>query len=112
MPRYEYFCEENQQTVEVSHPMDHVVKTWGEICQLAAMEPGQTPTDASVKKLISRPNIAIPTSNTDLKAKGFTKLVRRDKGVYENVTATDKEKRYFNADDPSSMPDLKSKIKD
>jgi len=28
-------------------------------------------------------------SNSNLKEHGFTKLVRRDKGVYENVTAQD-----------------------
>ena len=41
-----------------------------------------------------------------LKDLGFKKLVRRDKGVYENVTATDKESRYFDANDPSSAPHI------
>ena len=42
----------------------------------------------------------------ELKNLGFKKLVRRDKGVYENVTATDKESRYFDANDPSSAPHI------
>ena len=62
--------------------------------------------------LRTRVNIATPTSDTSLKEKGFAKLVRRDKGVYENVTATDKESRYFYADKPETMPDLKKRIGD
>ncbi len=65
-----------------------------------------------VKRLISRIFIATPKSDSDLKGMGFTKLVKRDNGVYENVTRTDKESRYFQADKPETMPDLKSKISD
>lgn len=42
-----------------------------------------------VKRLIYAPAISVPRSNSKLKETGFTKLVRRDKGVYENVTARD-----------------------
>jgi putative FmdB family regulatory protein len=62
-----------------------------------------------VKRLISLVSIAVPQSDSDLKSKGFTKLVRRDSGVYENVTATDKESRYFEAGKPETMPKLKKK---
>jgi len=40
-----------------------------------------------VRKLISRVSIHTPKTNTELRDLGFTKLVRRDDGVYENVTA-------------------------
>jgi hypothetical protein len=43
---------------------------------------------------------------------GFTKLVKRDNGIYENVTATGKESRYWDASKPETKPDLKSKISD
>jgi len=65
-----------------------------------------------VTRLISRVFITTPTSNSDLKNMGFTKLVKRDDGVYENVTRTDKESRYFDSRKPETMPDLKSKISD
>jgi len=61
----------------------------------------------AIKKLISAPMISIPRSNSELKSQGFSKLVRRDKGVYENVTAQDNEKRIVNLGDQSSYPDLK-----
>ena len=60
-----------------------------------------------VKRLISKTYVSTPATDSELKDKGFTKLVRRDKGVYENVTATDKESRYFRADKPETRPDLK-----
>jgi len=62
---------------------------------------------APVKKLVSSPALSIPRTNADLKSQGFAKLVRRDKGVYENVTATGKEKRIVNLGDQSTYPDLK-----
>ena len=43
---------------------------------------------------------------------GFTKLVKRDEGVYENVTAVDGEARYMKRDDPSTLPHLKKKVGD
>jgi len=65
-----------------------------------------------VVRLISRAFVSTPTGDSDLKSMGFTKLVRRDKGVYENVTATGSESRYFEAGKPHTMPDLKRKIRD
>ncbi len=66
----------------------------------------------AVRRLVSMTNVNTPTTDSDLKNMGFTKLVRRDKGVYENVTATGKESRYFEADKPGTAPDLKSRIGD
>lgn len=65
-----------------------------------------------VRRLISLVSINTPKGNSDLKGMGFTKLVKRDKGIYENVTATGKESRYWDASKPETMPDLKSKISD
>lgn len=66
----------------------------------------------AVKKLISMPYISTPTGNSKLKEMGFTKLVRRDSGVYENVTATGKESRYMESGKPETMPHLDKKISD
>ena len=65
-----------------------------------------------VRRLISLVSINTPKGNSDLKNLGFTKLVKRDDGVYENVTATGKESRYWDAGKPETRPDLKSKISD
>ena len=50
--------------------------------------------------------------NSTLKEKGFTKLVKRDEGVYENVTASGDEARYMIAGDASTVPHLHKKIRD
>lgn len=112
MPVYEYFCAANGKTVTVVHKMSEQVKTWGELCQAAGIDPGDTPPDAPVEKLLFPPGICTPVGDSKLKELGFTKLVRRDHGVYENVTRTDKESRYMVAGDKSTLPDLKSRISD
>jgi len=65
-----------------------------------------------VRKLISRTNISTPKTNSDLKDLGFTKLVRRDDGVYENVTARDGESKVMRRDRPETYPNLKNTISD
>ena len=112
MPAYDYHCEANGRTVEVTHTIHATLKTWGEVCYVAQIPLGDTDPLAPVKKVISAAAIAIPIANSKLKEFGFTKLVKRDHGVFENVTALDHEQRYFKAGDPSSMPDLKRKIED
>ena len=67
---------------------------------------------APVERLIFAPGIASSKGNAELKNLGFTKLVRRDQGVYENVTRSGNESRYMEADKPETMPDLKRKISD
>ncbi|MET0090680.1 MAG: zinc ribbon domain-containing protein [Candidatus Thiodiazotropha sp.] len=53
MPTYDYLCESNGVRLEVMHKMDKTVETWGELCRLAGSEPGDTPEDAPVRKLIT-----------------------------------------------------------
>jgi hypothetical protein len=65
-----------------------------------------------VRKLISRPNISTPRTNTELKDLGFTKLVKRDDGVYENVTARDGDSKFVHRDRPETLPNLKKTISD
>ena len=66
----------------------------------------------AVRKVLSRVFISAPRGNSSLKDLGFTKLVKRDKGVYENVTARNGESRYMLADKPETMPKLKKTISD
>jgi len=41
----------------------------------------------AVARQVGLPGIAAPQGNAHLRNLGFSKLVRRDKGVYENVSA-------------------------
>jgi len=65
-----------------------------------------------VKRLISLVGISTPKTNADLKNLGFTKLVKRDEGIYENVTATGSESKIWDKRKPETMPNLKGKISD
>ncbi len=112
MPIYEYYCPENDSTVEVFHSIKERLSTWGELCKHAGLNVGTHNPDAPVERLVYPGNVNTPKGNSDLKNLGFTKLVKRDDGVYENVTATGSEKRYMTRGDASSVPDIKSKISD
>ncbi|WP_373500692.1 FmdB family zinc ribbon protein [Desulfococcus sp.] len=65
-----------------------------------------------VKKLVSRVAVSAPKGNAQLKDMGFTKLVRRDDGVYENVTRRDGESRYMVRGRPETLPDVKRILRD
>ncbi len=66
----------------------------------------------AVHKIISRINISCPKTNGELRDLGFTKLVKRDDGVYENVTARGKDSRYMVKGKPETVPDLSKTISD
>ena len=113
MPRYDYYCEENDTTIEVIHSISVRLTTWGELCSHARLGTGSTPAGSEVRKIITTaPMMNVPTSNSDLKESGFTKLVKRQDGTYENVTRSGTEKRFLDPKDPSSMPHLHKKISD
>ena len=89
----------------------------------AAFEVQQSITDAALRKcprcgkpvrriITASFRIGKRTSNADLKSLGFTKLVKRDDGVYENVTATDGESKIVRAGDRKTLPHLHKKIRD
>lgn len=57
MPSYDYRCEQNGRVVEVMHKMSEKLATWGEICEKANLDPGDTPADAPVVRLITGGNV-------------------------------------------------------
>ncbi len=65
-----------------------------------------------VNKIISRINISCPKTNGELRDLGFTKLVKRDDGVYENVTARRGDSRYMVNGKPETIPNLSKTISD
>ena len=112
MPCYEYFCPDNGKKIEVRHPINRTLKTWGELCFVSQQSLGHTDCMAPIRRVIHAPYISVPVSNSKLKESGFTKLVRRDDGIYENVTALDRESRYMEAGKPETLPHLDEKIRD
>jgi hypothetical protein len=65
-----------------------------------------------VRKTVPLINVNTPRGDSSLRDMGFTKLVRRDKGVYENVTRREGDSRYVEADKPHTLPNLKKTISD
>jgi len=53
MPTYDYRCETNGRVVEVKHAMTELLTTWGELCQQAGLELGETSPQAPVTRLIT-----------------------------------------------------------
>ncbi len=112
MPMYQYYCATNGESVEVFHSMSEELSTWGELCEAAGLPIGETAPESAVERILYPVGLAMPQGNAKLKELGFTKLVKRDTGVYENVTATDNEKRYMTRGDASSVPSFHKKIRD
>jgi len=65
-----------------------------------------------VKRIMSITNINTPKTNSELKDMGFTKLVKRDTGVYENMTARYNDSKIVYRDKPETLPNLKKTISD
>lgn len=112
MPQYVYHCEANDRTVEVRHPINTVLATWLELCYASGENLGETDPEASVRKVLQPVSLSITPSNSELKSMGFTKLVRRDDGVYENVTRLDNESRYMKAGEADTVPDIARRVGD
>jgi hypothetical protein len=113
LARYDYYRDANGQTVEVVHSISTLVASWGDLCQLARKDVGETDGKSPVRKIITTAPMAnTPAGNSELKNLGFTRLERRYDGTYENVSRTGTEKRFLDPTDPSSMPHLHKKICD
>jgi putative FmdB family regulatory protein len=68
--------------------------------------------NCTVRKYISRIGISISKTNAEIRDMGLTKLVKRDDGVYENVTRREGESRYMEAGKPETLPDFSRIISD
>lgn len=106
MPLYEYTHAEGAPTCELGREFETTQSIKSDALTVCPRCGG------AVRRLISRPFICTPQSNSDLKSMGFAKLVKRDSGVYENVTALSGESRYMLADKPETMPNIKKRVSD
>jgi len=66
----------------------------------------------AVRKLISLVSVNTPKTNTELRDLGFSKLVRKDDGNYENVTARKGESRIMERGKSETVPDFSKTITD
>lgn len=57
MPTYDYRCEANDRVVEVMHRMNEQLHTWGDLCEKAGIETGDTPADTPVTRMANGGNI-------------------------------------------------------
>lgn len=64
MPTYDYKCEANGRIVEVNHRMSDELKTWGELCEKAGIEPGDTPADSAVSRMATGGNVITSGSSS------------------------------------------------
>ncbi len=112
MPAYEYYCESNGRRLTVHHPMRVELHTWGELCYITRESLGDTDAFVPVRRLVSAAYVHVPVGNTVLREKGFAKLVRRDRGVYENLTRLEGEARYMEVGKPATTPQLHKRIRD
>lgn len=107
MPVYEYQAKPGEKGCDICREGFEILQSMKEDALTTCPECGSV-----VQRLIQQVGIATPKTNSELKNLGFTKLVKRDTGVYENVTRSGNESRYMEAGKPDSIPDLKRKITD
>jgi hypothetical protein len=62
MPTYDYRCETNSKVIEVNHRMSELISTWGELCERADIDPGDTPSNTPVNKLATGGNLVSRSS--------------------------------------------------
>ncbi|MDR2198712.1 MAG: zinc ribbon domain-containing protein [Deltaproteobacteria bacterium] len=65
-----------------------------------------------VERVLSPSHIKKRHFNCELRDKGFTKLVRVDEGIFENVTRRPGESKYMDRRKPETFPILEKTIKD
>jgi len=106
MPNYHYShenpskdCPKGQEFVFFQSMQDEALSVCPE-CKLP------------VSRIIVPSYVHTPQSDSDLRDKGFAKLVKRSDGTYENVTALSHESKTWNPQDSSTMPDIASRIND
>lgn len=63
MPTYDYRCETSGRVLEVQHGMNEKLSTWAELCERAGIDPGDTPPDTPVTRLITGGHVVSSTGS-------------------------------------------------
>ena len=66
MPTYDYVCPENGRELSVFHAMSVRISTWGELCDLASADVGQTQRESPVERLLGTGHVLPPRSGKTL----------------------------------------------
>jgi len=53
MITYDYYCDDNGETLSVSHSSKETLTNWGQLCSAANHHMGNTPPFTPVRRLIS-----------------------------------------------------------
>lgn len=85
MPTYLYRVGDDR--IEVTHPMKEDPQTWGDLCRVSGLAPGERDPQEKVERLIVPVASQINQFTSDYKNSGFRRLEKRSGGVYEDVTA-------------------------
>lgn len=57
MPTYDYRCRATGRVFEVRHSIHDKLRSWGELCMAAGLDPGDVAPDTPVERLISGANV-------------------------------------------------------
>jgi hypothetical protein len=63
MPAYDYRCSSNGRVVEVTHSLRELMGCWGEVCERAGIELGDTDYDAQVYRIVKAEQNMIDGAN-------------------------------------------------
>ena len=66
MPTYDYVCPKNGRDLSVFHAMSERIATWGELCDLASVDIGDTDRTSPVERQIGTGHVLPPRSGKDL----------------------------------------------
>lgn len=86
MPTYVYRIVGTDERFEAVHRMSQMPQTLGELCEVAGLDLAGRDPQLPVERLIQPVQTKIAKFNAEIRNSGLTKLERRDKGVYEDVT--------------------------
>ncbi|MBN1377940.1 MAG: zinc ribbon domain-containing protein [Gammaproteobacteria bacterium] len=66
MPSYDYHCPANDRTVEAKHRMSETISTWGELCENAGIDPGNTDLKSPVEKVFTCCQVSTRSATPEL----------------------------------------------
>lgn len=87
MPTYVYRIKNSNERFEAQHRMSERPQTLGELCHIAGLALDGREPSLQVERLIQPVGGKVQDFRSDIRDRGFSKLVKRSDGNYENVTA-------------------------
>lgn len=95
MPVYLYRLQDTGERIEARHSMKDEPQTWGELCQLAGLDPAGHEPGVRIERLIQPVRAQVGQLTSEIANTGFRRLEKRSDGRYEDVTAPKGEGRII-----------------